>query len=195
MMCAEKEKMRENDKGRLRKPALEKRDKIDAACREKAGQKIAEKLLAHPAFNEAKVIMCYRAFRSEVPTDEIVKELLSRGKTLCYPVCEKAGIMHAYQPLNDASWQTSRMGIPEPIKEKSRLIDPAELDIVICPMVAFDENKNRMGYGGGYYDRYLPQCIKALRIGIAFDVQRMEKLHTDSYDQPMDIIITEEKVY
>ena len=188
MMCAEKEKMRENDKGRLRKPALEKRDKIDAACREKAGQKIAEMLLAHPAFNEAKVIMCYRAFRSEVPTDEIVKELLSRGKTLCYPVCEKAGIMHAYQPLNAASWQTSRMGIPEPIKEKSSLIDPAELDIVICPMVVFDENKNRMGYGGGYYDRFLEQEPNHPTIGLCFDFQLVPQLEPEDHDIPAQTV-------
>ena len=103
--------------------------------------------------------------------------------------------MHAYHPLDEASWQISPMGIAEPIVEKSQLIDPAEVDIVICPIVAFDENKNRMGYGGGYYDRYLPQCKKALRIGIAFEAQRVDKVLTDRYDQTMDIIISEEKVY
>ena len=195
MMRAEKEKIQEIDKGRLRKPALEKRNKIDAAYREQAGQKIADMMLAHPAFEKAEIIMCYRSFRSEVPTDSIVQSLLSSGKKLCFPVCQKGGIMHAYHPLDEASWQISPMGIAEPIIEKSQIIDPADVDIVICPIVAFDQNKNRMGYGGGYYDRYLPQCKKALRIGIAFEAQRVDKVLTDRYDQTMDIIISEEKVY
>jgi 5-formyltetrahydrofolate cyclo-ligase len=62
-------------------------------------------------------------------------------------------------------------------------------------MVAFDGQRRRMGYGGGYYDRYLLKCSKAVKIGIAFEIQRMEELITDSYDCPMDMIITEENIY
>ena len=183
-----------DEKGRLRKLALSDRDSIPLSCREAAGEKIAATVLSHPAVEKARLIMCYKSFRSEVPTDKIIAELEALGKTLCYPVCGKLGAMQAYSP-KDGAWKRGKMGITEPDVEKSRLIDPAEIDLVLCPMVAFDSDRKRMGYGAGYYDRYLPKCKNALVIGIAFEAQRREKIITDEFDRAMDIIITEEKVY
>ena len=182
------------EKGRLRKLALSDRDSIPISCRETAGAKIVATVLSHPAVKNSELIMCYKSFRSEVPTEKIIVELESMGKTLCYPVCGKLGIMQAYSP-EDGAWKRGMMGIMEPDVENSRLIDPEDIDIVICPMVAFDSAKQRMGYGAGYYDRYLPRCKKALVMGIAFESQRMDKIISDEYDMAMDVIITEEKVY
>ena len=194
-MSGENKNMQEYDKGQLRRLALSKRNDTDASYRLRAGELIAEKLLALPELNEAKLIMCYSSFRSEVPTGTIVSALEARGKKLCFPVCGKNGIMQAWHPQDKDCWRAGMMGICEPDVEKSELIDPEQIDIVICPMVAFDAERQRMGYGGGYYDRYLPKCSKALRIGIAFEAQRMERLVTEEYDCPMDIIVTEEKIY
>ena len=103
--------------------------------------------------------------------------------------------MEAYAPLDEKSWKRGMMGIMEPDAERSKLILPEELELVICPMVAFDSGRRRIGYGGGYYDRYLPKCEKALRIGIAFEAQRLEQVPADEHDLPMDIIVTEEEIY
>lgn len=187
--------MYENDKGRLRKLALSKRDNLSETERKEFSEAIAKRLLSLPEIEKADIIMCYRSFRSEADTAEIVENLFQLGKTLCFPVCEKAGIMHAFSPIDENSWITGRMGIMEPDREKSRLIAPEDIELLICPLVAFDNQKNRIGYGGGYYDRYLPRCEKAVKIGIAFEAQRVEKIYPDQYDRAMDIIITEEKVY
>lgn len=194
-MSVEKINMHQIDKGQLRKLALSNRDNTDEAYRKASGEQIAKNLLAQPGLNAAKVLMCYRSFRTEVPTEKLIAELEAMGKTLCYPVCGKNGIMQAWHPLSKAAWKTGRMGIAEPDTENSRLIEPEDIDLVICPMVAFDASRQRMGYGGGYYDRFLPRCTKARRIGIAFEVQRMEALVTDEHDCLMDLIITEEKIY
>ena len=187
--------MYENDKGRLRKLALSKRDSISYTERKVFSEIIANKLLSMPEIEKAKIIMCYRSFRSEADTSKIVENLLRMAKTLCFPVCENAGIMHAFSPNDENSWIAGKMGIMEPDREKSRIIAPEEIDIVICPIVAFDCQKKRIGYGGGYYDRYLPNCSNALKVGIAFEAQHMENIAADPCDQNMDIIITEEKVY
>ncbi len=179
------------NKGRLRKLALSNRDGLSGEYRDSAGKIIAEKLLNHPLVKDAKIIMCYMSFRSEVPTMEIVEKLSTRGKKLCFPLCEKGGIMQAYHPIDENSWQKGLMGIDEPAQDKSELIAPEDIELIICPMVAFDSEKRRMGYGGGYYDRYIPRCKKAACIGIAFDAQKMDAVPTDSHDRKMDIIITE----
>ena len=179
------------NKGQLRKLALSNRNALDAQYRHQASKAVAEKLLELPLVKKADVVMIYRSFRSELETGEIVENLRAQGKKLCFPLCEKAGIMQAYSPVDENSWKKGYMGIIEPEPEKSEHIAPEDIDLVVCPMVAFDSNKNRMGYGGGYYDRYLPACTKALRIGLAFELQRVDALIPDEYDQKMDIIITE----
>lgn len=187
--------MQNNDKGQLRKLALSKRNEFTGKGREWAEDKICETLLGNDAVKRANTIMCYVSFRSELQTRKIISELEKQNKALCFPVCGKNGVMQAWHPLNNDAWTTGMMGIREPDVENSRLVLPEEIDLVICPMVAFDEQCRRMGYGGGYYDRYLPQCTKAVRIGIAFEVQRLERIITDAYDQPMHHIITEKKIY
>ena len=187
--------MHQIDKGQLRKLALSNRDNTDEAYRKASGEQIAESLLAHPGIKAAKVLMCYRSFRSEVPTEKLIAELEAMGKTLCFPVCGKNGIMQAWHPLNEAAWKNGMMGIAEPDTENSRLIEPEDMDLVICPMVAFDSDKGRMGYGGGYYDRYIPRCKNAACIGIAFEGQKMDAVPTDPHDRKMDMIITEKTCF
>ena len=186
--------MNMDEKGRLRKLALSKRDAISAVERESRSLAIAAKLFSLPEITAAQTVMCYRSFRSEVDTDKIVENFLRRGMTLCFPLCEKAGRMHALAPCDESAWKKSSFGIMEPVRENSRLIAPEEIDIVICPMTAFDGERKRLGYGGGYYDRYLPACKKALKIGIAFEAQKLEHIPTDCFDMAMDMVITENRI-
>ena len=187
--------MDKNEKGRLRELALSKREGISPVQRAAFSEAIASRLLELEEIEKAQLIMCYRAFRSEVDTAKIVENFSRRGKILCFPLCKKGGLMDAYAPLDENSFRIGMMGIMEPAPERSRLVLPEEIGLVICPMVAFDSARRRMGYGGGYYDRYLPGCKNALRIGIAFEAQRMECVPAEEYDLPMDIIVTEGKIY
>lgn len=183
------------EKGQLRKLTLLKRDALSPLQRSNASALAAARLLSLPQLEEAQTVMCYVSFRSELDTGYIIETLTQRGKTLCFPVCEKNGIMRAWQPEGEDAWRRGMMGIREPDIQHSRLISPDDIQLVICPMVGFDRQLRRMGYGGGYYDRFLPHCTNALRVGIAFEAQCCEEIFTDGFDQAMDIIVTEKQIY
>lgn len=86
-------------------------------------------------------------------------------------------------------WRRGAFGIMEPVKGFT--VRPEEIDLIICPCSGFDESGNRLGMGGGYYDRFLPQCKNAVKIVVAFDVQKIPVVHTEEFDIKMDAIITE----
>ena len=90
-------------------------------------------------------------------------------------------------------WETGRFGIEVPVLEESAVWDPAEIDLILCPCTAFDDQGNRLGLGAGYYDRFLPQCRKAYRILTAFEVQHLPAVCTEGFDVGMDAIITESR--
>ena len=79
--------------------------------------------------------------------------------------------------------------------DSSEEIPPEALDLVICPGTAFDRQGNRLGMGGGYYDRFLPRCRHAVIIMAAFEEQRVEKVPADSLDVPVAIVVTEDNIY
>ena len=125
------------------------------------------------------VVLAYRADDGE---PEMLP--LPEGVVTAFPRTESDGTMEAVIPVR---WGIGRFGVPEPVE--GRIVPPEELAAVLVPMVAFDAAGNRLGRGGGFYDRYLPLCTAAKKIGIAYAEQRVEKVVTEIHDVPMDIII------
>ncbi len=132
---------------------------------------------------ENKRVMSYRAIGSEVDLDALDPQFL-----YAYPKVEGDHIS-AY--ISD-TFAEGVYHIPEP--EGGRKIDPQDLDIILVPLVAFDEEKHRLGHGKGYYDRFLKQT-KALKIGIAYECQKIKNITVNDDDVSLDLIITEEKIY
>ena len=89
-------------------------------------------------------------------------------------------------------WRIGSYGILEPTK--GFIARPEEIDLVICPCTGFDENMNRLGMGGGFYDRFLPLCKNAKKIAIAFEAQKINRVRVNPHDIPMDAVVTEERV-
>ena len=101
--------------------------------------------------------------------------------------------MNFFEWSFDEPLSISKYGIPEPISKK--IVYP---DVLIIPLVAFDYNLNRLGYGGGYYDRYLAKFLKKkkiIKIGIAYSFQKLVKIPTNKYDIKLDYIVTEKRLY
>lgn len=171
-------------KEELRKKLLEKRNSLTNQEIQEKSHHIFQKLI--PYFKKAKCIGLYHSFLSEVDTNEMLAYLIEQGKTVCLPVCEKQGIMHFYEIDSNTKFQKSKFGIYEPMNAKK--IDKQMLDLIIVPMLGYYENR-RLGYGGGYYDRYLATC-HAYKIGVAFSIQELE-FENEAYDIHMDIIIHE----
>jgi 5-formyltetrahydrofolate cyclo-ligase len=142
-------------------------------------RKIKENLFSLAEFKKARNIMFYVSFNSEVDTCEAIKELLSeKEKTIAVPYVRK----------NCPEMQLSEL---KHIKDFS----PEKLDIVIVPGIAFDNQGYRIGYGHGYYDRFLKTLKSSVKkIGLAFELQIVDKIPRKEYDVPVDAVVTEKRV-
>ena len=135
---------------------------------------ICNRIAEHPAVKKARVIMSYLAFAGEVDLTGLHESLRNRDLKLCFPVCAENGFMQAFFPRDQGALEAGKFGIFAPVPERSDLIDPEEIEVVLTPCVAFDASRMRLGWGGGYYDRFLPRCPKAFSIAAAYEVQRVE---------------------
>ncbi len=173
-----------NDKKTLRKLCLSRRDSLTPEQRKDFSEKIIEKLLP---YLKDKVIFSYYPIGSEVDLSSLEKRF-----PIAYPVIFPNRKMEAYLPKGPLI--PNRYGIPEPDPNTSIKIEKEDIGVILVPCVGFSKRKDRLGYGGGYYDRYLKET-KALKIGIAFEVQKLDFLPIEENDIPLDLFITEKDVY
>ena len=134
-------------------------------------------------------------FPSNHETDDlkILNFLMTKGSNISLPVIKKNYQMDFFQWANGSPLKINKYGIPEPISNKK--VYP---DILFIPMVAFDSQLNRLGYGGGYYDRYIEKISKikkTIKIGLAFSFQQVGKIPTNKHDKKLDLIITNKAVF
>lgn len=158
-----------------------------------AGEQICARVMALGEVDAAKCIMTYLSFGGEVDTYALVERLCAMQKTVCAPLCNTSdATMEAYQIGGIASLTKGAYGILEPKPEQ--LILPEEMDCILVPGCAFGRNFHRIGYGKGYYDRFLPRAKNAVKIGLCYDFSLVENLTADPMDIPVDIIVTEKEV-
>jgi len=139
-----------------------------------------------------KIVGSYYPVNFEADTFQLMKMFKQKGYKLSLPVISSKYDMNFYTwNLNDPLY-VNKYGIPEP-KSKIKVIP----SILLIPMVAYDKRLNRLGYGGGYYDRFLKKYEKKniLKIGLAITCQEVKKLPTNNFDKKMDYILTEKKLY
>lgn len=185
----------ENEKRSLRKAVLALRASLPPERRAEHSRAICRRLYEYPALAAAERVMLYAAVGTEPDLTELAGLLSADGKRLYYPVCGREGLMYAAAPDSPDAWRTGKYSIAEPDPEHSTLISPETLDAVIVPCVAFDTAHRRLGHGGGYYDRFLPRCTRAVKLAAAFDIQRAAAVPTDSFDVTVDAVATELRIY
>lgn len=145
----------------------------------------------------SSTIMTYLDFNNEVKTDYMINKLIDMNKSVLVPITikEKKQLLPSRVKNLSLDVQLGSYGIREPKNEFIRLYDPTSIDVLIVPAVAFDINKYRLGYGGGFYDRFIESLRDdTLIIGIAFDFQVFDIIPKEPHDAKMDLIITESKV-
>lgn len=177
------------NKADLRKQFIKIRNALPGERVSEWSQAIQNHLLALITKDDYGVIAAYAAFRNEPLLWETLKTLLSAGKTVALPKCEKNGIMAMYKISSLGELETGAYGILEP--PDTVKIQPDEIDLILCPGCAFSLQGERMGYGGGYYDRYLPLCTRAIRVGVCYEMSLVDSLPTEAFDVKMDFLITE----
>jgi len=184
-------------KGEMRLEAAARRSQQPAP--ESASQAIFQYVAALPEYEAAGTVMLYLDIRSEVRTRWFVPSAWESGKRVAIPYC-KDGEIELFDFTHLEELIPGAMGVLEPKHElraiSARRIDPAELDMIIIPGLAFDRRGNRLGYGKGYYDKLLHRTSgPAMKAGVCFECQLFDEVPALPHDVHMDAVITEKSVY
>lgn len=180
----------------LRRRILERRTSLDPAYREAANRAIAAALQDLSLYRQAQIIMYYVDFRGEVATRGLIRQALDAGKSVCVPLTRPVTREMVVCRITDLSdLAPGNYGVLEPILDQCEVLDPKSLDMVIVPGVAFDDRCHRLGYGGGYYDRFARLLRSSCpRIALAYECQIVNSVPVDRYDWPVDAVITEKRI-
>ncbi len=187
-------------KEEARKYILSKRDNLDKYKIQSASREIFDKLTALLSYQEAENVLIYASMRSEVITDEIILDAFSEGKRVFCPkvVDRKSGLMKFVEIGSLDDLKEGYFGIREPKLSKDYVEPDFDIkkSLVVMPLVCFDIDRNRIGYSGGFYDRYLALHKGISTVALAFECQKIDgKIPSDDYDIAPDMIITEESIY
>lgn len=175
----------------IRKRVLYLRNNICKEEWEEKSHKIYEKVVTHPFFLNANTIYCYVDYRNEVGTEWVIKKAWDLHKQVAVPKVEGEEMKFYIISSFDDLYEGYR-GIQEPVNQ---VLANDENALIILPGVAFDRNRNRIGYGKGFYDRFLDKHPFCKTIAIGFACQIVDEIQTDSFDYRPDILITEECIY
>lgn len=185
------------DKNTLRKKVLEERAQLTNEEVLAKSSSIKERLFQTKEFQAANFIFSFISFKDEVFTHEIIREALAMGKRIGVPITIDKPRKMLVSELKDFDQELEEgfYNILTPKKEFERIVSPDTVDLVLVPGLAFDKYGYRVGYGGGYYDRFFAQLDKDIpKLGLCFDLQIYPPVPRDSYDIAIDYIITEEQV-
>jgi 5-formyltetrahydrofolate cyclo-ligase len=153
---------------------------------------VEERVFGLPEMRAARTVLLFYSFGSEVETSEMARRVHAEGKRLLLPFLEEER-MEAGEVRPDDELVVSTYGPREPARRVA--VDPAEVDVVIAPGLAFDRQGYRLGYGGGHYDRYLHRMgAGALRIGIGFASQLLERVPREPADERLDLVVTDSEI-
>lgn len=182
-----------NEKRTQRRLGIERRRALTPEQRARASELLCARLAGLSAFRSARRVFTYAARAEEA--DPAALCALAPEKEWYYPLCLSGREMAALRPLSPDAWQRGAFGIPEPVPERSGRCPPEALELVLVPLTAFDDQCGRVGMGGGYYDRFLPRCGRAVCVGVAFACQQVERVAAESWDWPLDAVVTERETF
>lgn len=180
----------------LREEVLKKRDGIPPDVKTVKDTLIKQRFFALPEFIDAKTVLFYASFRSEVETLSMMRESLEMGKRVAVPQVDKERYrlrLYEIKDMNELS--PGYMGIPEPSLPDERLVSLDDIDLVIIPGVGFDYSGRRLGYGAGYYDKLLSNMDRKIPfIALAYEEQLVSSIPLELHDVKLDMIITDKRV-
>ena len=178
------------DKTALRTELKARRFSLTPEERKEKSRRIVDALIRETGGFSA--ILAYASKEPEVETLSYISRMIDAEKTVAVPIIEKETHTLRLSRLSSISdLEVSTFNVPEPISAETP-ISPKDIECVILPMVGFDRKGNRLGYGAGYYDRFLAANPHVKKIGLAFACQEVSAVPTEEYDMRMDEIITEE---
>ena len=178
-------------KDKIRKQVLNARFALPPEQRRSKSAEIEARLFGHPEFRSAAVIMFFASFRSEVETHHMIRRALAEGKRVVLPRVKGKALELLEIENFDRDVVPGAWGIPEP--QRGRSVKLKDIGLIVMPGAAFDVQGNRIGYGGGFYDKLLPR-FTGRTVALAFELQIVPEIPAAAHDVSVHTIITEKRI-
>jgi len=185
------------DRQDLRQRILGERDALDGNKRHEKSISVMHNFWDLPGMQRWSTLFMYVSFRSEVETLELIKGCINLGIRVAVPLVDASAVCMIPLLIKDPERDLvpGYYNIPEPDPKKSLPLNAGEIDAAVIPGSVFDIHGGRLGYGGGYYDRFLVNdAPQAKRIGLAYELQVVDKVPVEPHDQPLDILVTDKRI-
>ncbi|ODG91347.1 MULTISPECIES: 5-formyltetrahydrofolate cyclo-ligase [Bacillaceae] len=182
------------EKKEIRNSMMKNLKNISVSERDEKSKQIIDKLLNTEQMKSADIIATTMPMEHEINTKYLITACWKMNKSVVVPKCNhETRKMHFYKINSFDDLKKGYFGIQEPIEEKCEEIRKERIDLIIVPGVAYTKNGERLGYGGGYYDRYLEDYNKQL-LALAYDIQIIDDLPTEKHDIKMPLVLTESRI-
>jgi len=183
----------------LRKRIRSLRAELDASTLKRAARNLGERICSMPEYAQAGRIAAYFAVNGEISLDFLIDQALEQRKQIYLPNLDHKALRFAPYSRRQ-KMRINRFKLPEPDVSDDEMLAPEELDLVLVPLVVFDSMRNRIGMGGGFYDRSFafrknPERSSPILIGAAHELQKVDQLTPEPWDVKLDIIATAQNIY
>lgn len=186
------EKQFNQNKASLRSFAKSERNSLNN--KEELSKLICDKFLNTDEYNNCKTLLCYVALNGEVDTSQIISRAICDSKTVGVPVClDKNGKMDFFKIDSPDDLHIGSFGISEPDICDEKRITELEDCLIVVPALCFDKHGNRLGYGKGYYDRYL-QNHSLISFGLCYNRLIVDYVPSDAYDKCVNFVVSEKQI-
>lgn len=180
----------------------EMRRSLSDAQRREASAGLCERVRGMAVFARSRHIAGFLAFDGEIDVSLLLRHAISSGKSVYLPILLGSKSAMAFAPYRlDEALRRNDFGILEPDVDKTQWLPARALDLVLTPLVAFDDNGNRLGVGGGFYDRTFaflntgPATAQTRLLGVAYEFQRLSGIEKQPWDVPLHGVVTDKRLY
>jgi 5-formyltetrahydrofolate cyclo-ligase len=183
-------------KQELRTAALQRRRSIDREELAALSARVEANLLSMKEYRDAGLVISYCAKEDEVQTRPIIEKALADGKRVAVIITDVPSKTLSFSEIKsfEDDLAPGAFQILEPKPGRVRPVSIAQADVVLVPLVAWDEDGHRLGYGAGYFDRALAGANRVTKVGLALESQRLPHIPESRHDVPLDVIVTERRV-
>ena len=188
-----------NDHNDMRQRNRKLRAALSQTERERAGRLLADRITELPEYRQAQRLAVYFAVNGEITLAPVIDHALAAGKQVYLPNLDQESLR--FSPyFHDQKMRINKFRLPEPDVGDDEMLMPDQLDLVLAPLVVFDTARNRIGMGGGFYDRSFamrkdPAITTPVLVGVAHELQKVEHIEPESWDVRLDRVVTDQAVY
>ena len=178
----------------IRKMIVQKREELGGLEKEEKNIAIAQRLFGMDEFKKSKTIFCFLSTSFEVQTERIIRESLRLGKQVLVPLLDPGGenLKASRIPSMDIDFVIGEYGVRQPAPKFRNVVPFSNIDFVVVPGLAFDSFGNRIGYGGGFYDKFFKKITgNVSRVAVGYDFQLFNLVPHSDLDEPVHFLITE----